>query len=64
MLRLLNLGVAISGKEPAAMRDLLAGTPSYINPEQWDVHFKKAGCIGCFFAEMDVFSAVSGVFFS
>jgi serine/threonine protein kinase len=38
-LRLLDLGVALSGKEPAAMRDLHAGTPSYINPEQWGVHY-------------------------
>ena len=39
VLRLLDLGVALSGKEPAAMRDLHAGTPSYINPEQWGVHY-------------------------
>jgi serine/threonine protein kinase/serine/threonine protein phosphatase PrpC len=38
VLRLLDLGVALSGKEPASMRDLHAGTPSYINPEQWGVH--------------------------
>jgi serine/threonine protein phosphatase PrpC/tRNA A-37 threonylcarbamoyl transferase component Bud32 len=42
VLRLLDLGVALSGKEPASMRDLHAGTPSYINPEQWGVHFKNA----------------------
>ena len=35
MLRLLDLGVALSGREPAAMRQLHAGTPSFINPEQW-----------------------------
>ncbi|MEN9539038.1 MAG: hypothetical protein RLZZ126_1273 [Pseudomonadota bacterium] len=34
-LRLLDLGVALSGKEPEAMRRLHAGTPSYVNPEQW-----------------------------
>ncbi|MEF7616308.1 bifunctional protein-serine/threonine kinase/phosphatase [Aquincola sp. MAHUQ-54] len=34
--RLLDLGVAISGREPAAQRQLHAGTPSYMNPEQWD----------------------------
>lgn len=34
--RLLDLGVALSGREPAVLRDLHAGTPSYINPEQWD----------------------------
>ena len=33
--RLLDLGVAISGSEPAALRALHAGTPSYMNPEQW-----------------------------
>lgn len=33
--RLLDLGVALSGKEPAALRELHAGTPSYMNPEQW-----------------------------
>ncbi|MDO9236055.1 MAG: bifunctional protein-serine/threonine kinase/phosphatase [Aquabacterium sp.] len=34
--RLLDLGVALSGKEPEALRVLHAGTPSYMNPEQWD----------------------------
>jgi serine/threonine protein phosphatase PrpC len=34
--RLLDLGVALSGKEPEALRELHAGTPSYMNPEQWD----------------------------
>lgn len=34
--RILDLGVALSGREPEALRDLHAGTPSYINPEQWD----------------------------
>jgi serine/threonine protein phosphatase PrpC len=33
--RLLDLGVAISGREGAAARELHAGTPSYVNPEQW-----------------------------
>jgi serine/threonine protein kinase len=33
--RLLDLGVALSGRECAAARVLHAGTPSYINPEQW-----------------------------
>ena len=33
--RLLDLGVALSGQEPKALRALHAGTPSYINPEQW-----------------------------
>ena len=35
VLRVLDLGVALSGREPAALRTLHAGTPSYINPEQW-----------------------------
>jgi serine/threonine protein phosphatase PrpC len=35
-LRLLDLGVALSGSEPAEQRDLHAGTPSYISPELWD----------------------------
>ena len=35
VLRLLDLGVALSGREPAAMRQRHAGTPSFINPEQW-----------------------------
>ena len=34
--RILDLGVALSGREGEAQRDLHAGTPSYINPEQWE----------------------------
>jgi serine/threonine protein phosphatase PrpC len=34
--RVLDLGVALSGREPAAQRVLHAGTPSYMNPEQWE----------------------------
>ncbi|HEY0954299.1 MAG TPA: bifunctional protein-serine/threonine kinase/phosphatase, partial [Roseateles sp.] len=33
--RVLDLGVALSPRASAAMRELHAGTPSYINPEQW-----------------------------
>ena len=33
--RLLDLGAAVSGSEPAAVRALHGGTPSYMNPEQW-----------------------------
>jgi serine/threonine protein phosphatase PrpC len=33
--RVLDLGVALSARASAAMRELHAGTPSYINPEQW-----------------------------
>lgn len=35
VLRLFDLGVAISGREPEGLRHLHAGTPTYINPEQW-----------------------------
>ncbi len=35
VLRILDLGVALSGREPESTRLLHAGTPSYINPEQW-----------------------------
>ncbi|MBI5257396.1 MAG: bifunctional protein-serine/threonine kinase/phosphatase [Burkholderiales bacterium] len=34
--RLLDLGVAVSGNEPESVRSLHAGTPSYMNPEQWE----------------------------
>ena len=33
--RILDLGAALSGREGAAQRELHAGTPSYMNPEQW-----------------------------
>lgn len=33
--RVLDLGAALSGREPRAQRLLHAGTPSYMNPEQW-----------------------------
>ena len=33
--RVLDLGAAISGHEPKSLRTLHAGTPSYMNPEQW-----------------------------
>ena len=33
--RILDLGAAISGHEPKGLRTLHAGTPSYMNPEQW-----------------------------
>jgi len=44
VLRLLDLGVALSGREPEAMRKLHAGTPSFINPEQWS--FSASGATG------------------
>jgi hypothetical protein len=40
VLRVLDLGVALSGREPESMRRLHAGTPSYINPEQWGLNSK------------------------
>lgn len=33
--RVLDLGAAVSGSESAVERSLHAGTPSYMNPEQW-----------------------------
>jgi serine/threonine protein kinase len=46
VLRLLDFGVALSGREPAALRTLHAGTPSYINPEQWGFDGRAAGSNG------------------
>lgn len=43
VLRVLDLGVALSGREPESMRTLHAGTPSYINPEQWGFSIRAAG---------------------
>ena len=43
VLRVLDLGVALSGREPDALRRLHAGTPSYINPEQWGFAIKASG---------------------
>jgi len=33
--RVLDLGVALAGSDPKAFKLLHAGTPSYLNPEQW-----------------------------
>ena len=41
--RILDLGVAISGREGAAQRELHAGTPSFMNPEQWEGVAPDAG---------------------
>jgi len=43
VLRVLDLGVALSGREPESMRRLHAGTPSFVNPEQWGHHSKASG---------------------
>ena len=45
VLRLLDLGVALSGREPEATRLLHAGTPSYMNPEQWGFSIRIGGGI-------------------
>ena len=41
--RIIDLGVALSGREGAAQRELHAGTPSYMNPEQWAGQGADAG---------------------
>jgi len=41
--RILDLGAALSGRESAAQRELHAGTPSYMNPEQWQDQAADAG---------------------
>lgn len=41
--RVLDLGVAVSGFESAAQRSLHAGTPSYMNPEQWQAQDRAPG---------------------
>jgi serine/threonine protein phosphatase PrpC len=41
VLRLLDLGVSLTGREPESMRKLHAGTPSFINPEQWGFHAQQ-----------------------
>jgi len=43
VLRLLDLGVALTGREPESARLLHAGTPSYINPEQWGLRLRAGG---------------------
>jgi serine/threonine protein kinase len=43
VLRVIDLGVALSGREPASMRALHAGTPSYVNPEQWGFESRAGG---------------------
>ncbi|MGA0612334.1 protein kinase domain-containing protein [Caldimonas sp. KR1-144] len=41
--RILDLGGALSGRESGAQRELHAGTPSYMNPEQWEGANADAG---------------------
>lgn len=45
VLRLLDLGVALSGREGNAQRSLHAGTPSYVNPEQWGFSVAASGMV-------------------
>lgn len=45
VLRLLDLGVALSGRESAAQRKLHAGTPSFVNPEQWGFSISASGMV-------------------
>ena len=52
VLRLLDLGVALSGREPEALRSLHAGTPSYINPEQWGFSGRASASAGDVPAEL------------
>ena len=52
VLRLLDLGVALSGREPDALRSLHAGTPSYINPEQWGFSGRASASAGDVPAEL------------
>ncbi len=52
VLRLLDLGVALSGREPEALRTLHAGTPSFINPEQWGFDGRTSATAGEIPAEL------------
>ncbi len=62
VLRLLDLGVALSGREPAAMRALHAGTPSYVNPEQWGFQAGAPGSKGNSEGEEQLPNAQSDLF--
>ncbi|WP_114974016.1 bifunctional protein-serine/threonine kinase/phosphatase [Rhodoferax ferrireducens] len=53
VLRVLDLGVALSGREPKSMRQLHAGTPSYVNPEQWGYQRKAHATGGTVGADED-----------
>ena len=46
VLRLLDLGVALSGRESAAMREMHAFTSSYVNPDQWGFNCKSGARTG------------------
>jgi len=54
--RILDLGVALSGREPSEVRALHAGTPSYMNPEQWLEQDAEAGPARYADARSDLFA--------
>lgn len=56
VLRILDLGVALSGRESAAARALHAGTPSYMNPEQWGLSGSVRGEPEAANAQSDLFA--------
>ena len=61
--RVLDLGVALSGQEPEAARSLHAGTPSYMNPEQWadDAQASRADALSALFAlGVTLYQALTG----
>jgi serine/threonine protein kinase len=56
VLRLLDLGVALSGNEPESAKTLHAGTPSYINPEQFGYRTNGDGEMKPADAQSDLFA--------
>jgi serine/threonine protein phosphatase PrpC/serine/threonine protein kinase len=61
VLRVLDLGVALSGREPESMRRLHAGTPSFVNPEQWGYQGRE-GAAGASPSEPELPDAQSDLF--
>ncbi|MBA4255157.1 MAG: serine/threonine protein phosphatase [Polaromonas sp.] len=62
VVRVLDLGVALSGREPESMRRLHAGTPSYVNPEQWGYRASGVAGIATDAAERELANAQSDLF--
>jgi serine/threonine protein phosphatase PrpC len=56
VLRILDLGVALSGRESESTRLLHAGTPSYMNPEQWGYGVNGEGDEQTANAQSDLFA--------
>ena len=57
VLRVLDFGVALSGRASRSQRELHAGTPSYINPEQWErVDGRSDGTAQAANAQSDLFA--------